>query len=288
MRSRVLYLWIVLGLISFAPQVANAQLDSTIHKADSVVKKAVTVAATAVTAVDSALLLWNWNVDTALSTKHIAGTWDERMLVAMNHVGYGLGIDKAITFFTNATFITCVVFPVGIYGIGLARQDHDQALAGLTLGLELGASTLVTEGIKAIVKRQRPFHVLLGVRTPSAGAGGYSFPSGHSTAAWSLASGLSFQYPHWYVIAPAFLYATAVSLSRPYLGVHYLSDLLAGAIVGITTSYAVYKLEAPIGRLLSPILPNASPASVSAARAQQNHHSFGFSISSGVLQPIIY
>jgi membrane-associated phospholipid phosphatase len=227
------------------------------------------------------------DVDTT-TTKHAAMTWDEHMLVTINHLGDSLGIDTAIMFFTNTAFITCAAFPVGIYALGIAKHDREQAISGLTIGIGEGVSTLVTEGIKAIVRRARPFHVLLGVRTPFAGAGGYSFPSGHSTAVWSLASGLSFQYPKWYVIIPAVLYAGAVSLTRPYLGVHYLSDLMAGAIVGISCSYVVYRFQDQLSRLLSPILPNASPASVSATRARLNSHSVGLSITSGVLQPIIY
>ncbi len=227
------------------------------------------------------------NVDT-ITIKHAAVTWDERALVAINHFGDSLGIDKDIIFFTNTAFFTCVAFPVGIYGLGIAKHDREQAIAGLTIGVGLGVSSVVTEGIKAIVERARPFHDLLGVRTPSAGAGGYSFPSGHSTAVWSLATGLTLQYPKWYVITPAVLYATAVSLSRPYLGVHYLSDLLAGALVGVSCSYAVYKLETPLTKLLAPILPNASPASISASRAMQIHHSFGVSFNAGQFQPVIF
>lgn len=70
--------------------------------------------------------------------------------------------------------------------------------------------------------------------------GGYSFPSGHTFNAFLLAMIFAFgiahnnKKPEWRAIFPApFLWATAVGISRMALGVHTLSDVMAGAALGI-------------------------------------------------------
>ena len=60
----------------------------------------------------------------------------------------------------------------------------------------------------------------------------FSFPSGHTATAFALATSLCVKYPKWYVIAPSALWACSVGVSRMNEGVHYPSDVLAGAAIG--------------------------------------------------------
>jgi membrane-associated phospholipid phosphatase len=72
-------------------------------------------------------------------------------------------------------------------------------------------------------------------------AGSPSFPSGHTSDAFATATSLSIAFPKWYVIAPSFLWACSVGYSRMDLGVHYPSDVMAGAIIGAGSAYLCYK-----------------------------------------------
>ena len=72
-----------------------------------------------------------------------------------------------------------------------------------------------------------------------------SFPSGHSTTAFALAAVLGFVSPRWFY--PALLLAAGIALSRVTEGVHYPSDIIAGAIVGLLGAYAVRWLFARHG-----------------------------------------
>lgn len=75
-----------------------------------------------------------------------------------------------------------------------------------------------------------------------------SFPSGHTSAAFVIATALSIAFPKRYVIVFSFLWAFATGYSRMYLGVHYPSDVIAGAIVGIGSAFIIYKINKYISK----------------------------------------
>ncbi len=73
-----------------------------------------------------------------------------------------------------------------------------------------------------------------------------SFPSGHAAGAFSLATVLSNRYPRFRV--PFYVLAAAICVSRVYLGCHYPSDVLLGALIGYTSSRIVLRYEMEILR----------------------------------------
>jgi membrane-associated phospholipid phosphatase len=64
-----------------------------------------------------------------------------------------------------------------------------------------------------------------------------SFPSGHATTAFALAAAIGFISPRWFY--PGLAFAAVVGVSRVSLGVHYTSDVVAGAILGVLGAYLV-------------------------------------------------
>ncbi|MEU0248751.1 phosphatase PAP2 family protein [Streptomyces sp. NPDC006235] len=112
---------------------------------------------------------------------------------------------------------------------GLAGAAGDGPRRGAWLrGTALTAGAhLVSIGVKRVVRRPRPAHVEPLVRT----AGRHSFPSSHATSA--AAAAVAFGALGAHTVPPL---AAAVCLSRLVAGVHYPSDVAAGAALGALTA----------------------------------------------------
>ncbi|MDD2935919.1 MAG: phosphatase PAP2 family protein [Candidatus Methanomethylophilaceae archaeon] len=94
--------------------------------------------------------------------------------------------------------------------------------------------------IKPLVERPRPFIEDLSLLLIIVPPDGYSFASGHTVKAFAAASALFIYDRRWGAVLMA--YAALTGFSRTYLMVHYPSDVVAGAFIGImcaVTAYAV-------------------------------------------------
>jgi undecaprenyl-diphosphatase len=94
--------------------------------------------------------------------------------------------------------------------------------------------------LKFIVERLRPCDELLDVRLLVGCGSGYAFPSSHAVNNFAGALVLSYFLPRW--TWAFFTFAGIVAFSRVYVGVHYPSDVVAGAIVGMAIAGGVIVL----------------------------------------------
>jgi membrane-associated phospholipid phosphatase len=152
---------------------------------------------------------------------------------------------------TNSTIPISVGTPIIIYAVGLIEKDSTTKKKAIFIGETLAASVFISVALKSITKRDRPYDTYPEIDNVTV-ENSYSFPSAHTSSAFATATSLSMAYPKWYVIAPTFLWAGAVGYSRMYLGVHYPTDVLAGAIIGSGSAFLCYKLNKWINKKRSP------------------------------------
>ncbi|XXM73031.1 phosphatase PAP2 family protein [Lysinibacillus sphaericus] len=103
--------------------------------------------------------------------------------------------------------------------------------------LVLSVSHFIMHYIKRWVKRIRPYLSLPDVRLHGHPFEDHSFPSGHSTAVFSITIPFMLQFPA--VILILFPISVLVACSRVVLGVHYPSDVMAGAFLALCTAVLV-------------------------------------------------
>jgi len=130
--------------------------------------------------------------------------------------------------------------PVGFVIAGLLKKDPKLKKSGFEMVAAVTVELIVSETMKYSFNRMRPGDKYPTEIFPYRPTHGQSFPSGHSSLSFATAASLAIQYRKWYVTVPAYAWAASVGYSRVYLGVHYPSDVLAGAAVGIGSAYLAH------------------------------------------------
>ncbi|MFT4147649.1 MAG: phosphatase PAP2 family protein [Micrococcaceae bacterium] len=96
---------------------------------------------------------------------------------------------------------------------------------------------LLVEGLKFSVQRQRP-----PLADRLVHASGYSFPSGHTATMTCFVVMLSLLYPKLWIKVTGVVLALTMAWSRTYVAAHWLSDVLAGLLCGVLSTYLAYYL----------------------------------------------
>ncbi|MFC4233480.1 phosphatase PAP2 family protein [Parasediminibacterium paludis] len=133
---------------------------------------------------------------------------------------------------SSSTYAVSVGVPATQLIVGFIKKDRQLQKQGWETVGALAINTLVTQGLKYTINRERPYEKYPLLIHPYQIEGDKSFPSGHTSTAFAVATSLSLQYKKWYVVVPAYAWASSVGYSRLYLGEHYPTDVLAGAAIG--------------------------------------------------------
>ena len=169
-----------------------------------------------------------------------AQNWDIDLAKSINPHNPNSPVFKTIS---GTTFVTAAAIPAGTFITALITDNKELKRKSYEIFaafvIDLGATALA----KAAFDRTRPADKYPNDIFPYRDTHGKSFPSGHTSMSFAAAASLSIQFKKWYVTVPAYLWAASVGYSRIYLGVHYPSDVIAGAATGTGSAYLTHWLN---------------------------------------------
>ena len=143
-----------------------------------------------------------------------------------------------LQFISNTTTVVSIMLAIIILVISIVRKSKPVFKQFLALAVVLILVAVVSQGLKALIFRERPFvdHPFIEKLSE---AGSSSFPSGHTLEAFAVAAALTFLFSRKKIVIPVYIWAILVAYSRMALGVHYPSDVLAGILIGTFIGWIV-------------------------------------------------
>jgi membrane-associated phospholipid phosphatase len=150
---------------------------------------------------------------------------DRAGLVFARTHGHTPGLERLVASFSRTGEHAACWLALGLAGAAASRRP-DRRRAWLRGVRVVAASYGANQAVKFAVRRRRP--ELPGLRPLTPTVTRLSFPSAHATTSFAAARAYAGLAPAWALYAGA----AAFAVSRPYLGVHYPSDVLAGALLG--------------------------------------------------------
>ena len=158
-------------------------------------------------------------------------------------------INSVIPYTDKSLLPVSILLPISLFTVSRINERYYDENSAMLLALSELTATTITYSIKNIVKRERPFRTLNNVyhnwKRPETDR--FSFPSGHTTTSFALATSLTLRYPDKPIlISCLYFYATVVSLGRIYLGLHYPSDILGGIAVGTGSALLIHAMRKDI------------------------------------------
>ncbi|MEX0740455.1 MAG: phosphatase PAP2 family protein [Pseudohongiella sp.] len=171
--------------------------------------------------IERSILAWQWLADL-----------DARLFLGLNRLHQRGQLETLVRFisFTGDGYLYLLM------GLSLPLLFPEQGTAFLLAGLLAFVIELPIYCIlKKSFKRRRPFHVVQAMSPVLKPSDEFSFPSGHTTAAFMIAGITSICFPG--VSLVAYTWAALIGLSRVMLRVHFISDVLAGMLLGSLIAY---------------------------------------------------
>jgi undecaprenyl-diphosphatase len=150
-----------------------------------------------------------------------------------------LGVVSALGEMSAVWLLSCVV--MFLFG----RKEQKRAAVVFLVSL-LILDGLAVAAIKGLWQRPRPYLALAGVHKFGVAWKSSSFPSGHAYSSAMAAVIFGAKFRQW--LLPLALFAGLTCYSRPYLGMHYPSDVLAGAVIGVLVGLLALRIEKSLER----------------------------------------
>jgi undecaprenyl-diphosphatase len=163
-----------------------------------------------------------------------AQNWDIDLLKEIN-LHRNRSLDPLFRFITDSAPIIAYTVPVVLCLLSFFQKNKRLKIKSIYIVCATLLALVIEKSVKHFVNRPRPFITYTFIQKVTS-AGSPSFPSGHTSDAFTLAVSLSLAFPKWYVILPSFVWAMAVGYSRMDLGVHYPTDIMGSIVIACLSS----------------------------------------------------
>lgn len=161
---------------------------------------------------------------------------DGGLLIAIQNACVSDFLTPLMIFITHLGDSGAICIAAAVLLLCTARYRKAGVLMSSAMLAEFAVNNLL---LKNLFHRVRPYETFEAVKLLVAPQWDWSFPSGHSAAVFCAAVTAFLTLPRRYGV-PALVLAAVISFSRLYVGVHYPSDVLCGALSGGLIAYLVY------------------------------------------------
>jgi undecaprenyl-diphosphatase len=165
---------------------------------------------------------------------------DIRILTAVNGNRIG-ALDGFFVIFTDSAGVVAFGIPLVLLLITLKTKNIVLRRKAWFMLAAVSVSAIVSNILKYSLALPRPYKLYPFIEKLS-GGGSPTFPSGHTADAFAFALAFCLCFRNKYLSALVFLWACLIAYSRMALGVHFPSDVLAGALIGLASAWLFHRL----------------------------------------------
>ncbi len=163
---------------------------------------------------------------------------DDLSLMKAINIERNTALDPFFSLITHSVEIAIYTVPIVFIALAIFKKRPKLIFQAKFVITTVIFSAILTTTLKQLIGRPRPYITYSFIQKIGEG-GSPSFPSGHTSDAFVLATIVSLLFPKWKIIIPSFVWATLVGYSRIFLGVHYPSDVVFGAVLGVFSGFFV-------------------------------------------------
>lgn len=172
---------------------------------------------------------------------------DTFLFYLINHGTKNSLFDQIMPIITNTK--NFYIFFLILWFLMVFSSVYKTRVAGWSIIIAVTFSDILSSKIlKYIFTRQRPYEVLDNVYKLVSSAG-YSFPSSHAVNSFTAATLIMLFFRNKLYTFIAFIIAIMSAYSRVYVGVHYPSDVIFGALLGMFLGWCIYKIVVKIFKI---------------------------------------